>query len=823
MNRGFSWRRILLVLFVVGLAGIFISAFGLRAYAGRGLRTLEGTYSHPDLRGEVEVIRDDWGVPHIQADNAHDAYFALGFSVAQDRTFQLEILRRLGRGELSEILGEAALPTDKVSRTLLWRRTAERLWSDTSVYDPEFVTVIEAFVKGINFALDIQPTPLEFTLLGIEPQPFTPVDCLSMMGYMSYGFAEGLKADSLYSLVASKHPDRVRELFPGYAGQKPVTVMEGNVDEAIPPIAARPADGDRRTHNGLEQLAQLADATLDLLPGFEGSNSWVIAPERSKSGGAILANDPHIGFSNPAVWYECHIRYGDFESYGVHLPLIPFAMIAHNRDKAWAMTMFENDDLDLYRESFDPGDDSLVQYKGEWTRVDRWIETIAVKGQEPVDLTITTTPHGPIVTDMLKGYEGDPVSAWWVFLQITPGSVQAFYELGKASNMDEARAAASKIEAPGLNISYADRHGNIAWWGAAKIPVRPSHVNAKTILDGASGRDEPVDWLPFEQNPQMENPPAGVIVTSNNMSTVKPVGPIAALEGYWQPSDRAGRLHDLFAAQDTWSLEELKAVQTDALLRSGAELASIIISGMAGEPDLSNTERDALDALRAWDGDCGIESVGATVYHFAYAGVRRALLADEIGEELLSTYGSIADSDNVMQSALRNLDSVLWDDVNTETLESAAEIIRAGFRNGVADLVERHGPSPAGWQWGQAHTVEYKHIIGNVKPMDRLFNIGPYPAPGTWESVAKMSWRNDPYRVEHGASMRLLLDYAQYGTAEGMWMVLPTGNSGHFLSPHFRNQAEMYLAGDYRSIRLSDADIDASREHTVVLKPETTD
>lgn len=821
MNHGFALRRLVLVLLVFVIAGILIGAFALRSYAGRGLEQLSGGFSHPDVLAEVRIVRDDWGVPHIDAQNAHDAYFALGFATAQDRTFQLELLRRLGSGRLAEMLGDVALPADKVARTMLWRKTAERLWADTSAYDPEFVTVMEAFVDGINYAFATQPRPIEFTMLGIEVEPFTPEDCFAMLGYMAYGFAEGLMADSLYTVVENRtSPETARALFPGYAGQKPVTVIEGRIEEMLPP----PTDAMQRQSSaidaGILQLAELADAALNVFPGFEGSNSWVVAPSRSASGGAILANDPHIGFSNPAVWYEAHIRYPGFEGYGVHLPLIPFAMIAHNRDKAWALTMFENDDLDLFAETFNPDNPEEVKYRGEWVEVERWTESIPVKGGKPFDLEIVTTPHGPLVTEMLVGYEGPRIAAWWVFHQASPASIQAFYELGKAANLAETRTAVSKIEAPGLNVSYADKEGNIAWWGAGKIPLRPAHVNPKAILDGASGNDEPKGWLPFDQNPQLVNPPEGIIVTSNNMSTVEPVGPMGALPGYWQPLDRSGRIHDLFSKQEQWSLEDLKRMQTDTLLRSGKELAAIMLTHLPESESWSQSETSALKALREWDGDCGIESVGATVYHFTYDALHEKLAADELGEDAYPTFLKIGDSDNVMQYALRDETSPLWDDVTTEdAAETMSDRVQIAFKLAIANLRARCGDDPAGWQWGNVHTVEYSHVIGNLKPFDKLFNIGPYPAPGTWESVAKMSWRGDPYEVEHGASMRLLLDYANYGGTESMWMVLPTGNSGHFLSPHFRNQARMYLAGDYRNIRFSEEDIARTAEHTAVLGP----
>jgi penicillin amidase len=792
---------------------------------------LNADVAHESLSAEVSVTRDNWGVAHIEAQNATDAYFAFGYTVAQDRLFQLEVLRRLGRGELSEIIGDKGLEIDKISRTLLWRKSSEDLFKEKEKFDPEFVAIVDAFISGVNHFVATNPMPIEYTVLGFEPKPFTPEDSLSLMGYMAYGFAEGIRADSVFAMIAEKHPDLdMSILFPGYSRSTPISVMEGIGVAGEPEVVAAPVALDesasaKPNYSGLENLVAMVEDTLPQFGAFYGSNSWVLSPDRSTSGGAILANDPHIGFTNPGVWYECHIKYPGYESYGVHLPLIPFPVIAHNSDKAWSMTMFENDDVDLYRETIKPDDASKVKYKGEWADVQEWTETISVKDADPVELTIRITPHGPIITDMLDGYKGDPVSLWWLFHDADHDNAQTFYKLGLAKNVEEAREASALLIAPGLNISYADKEGNIAWWAAGRLPIRPDHVNAKTILDGASGDDEVLGYLPFSENPQLVNPPSGVIVTSNNMSTSRPVGPIENLEGYWQPSDRAWRILELLDEQEKWSLEDLKIVQTDVKLQTGDLLRDAVVEAME-EIDsdgrsfawkLSGDARTAYAALKDWNSGHAIDSVGATVHQFAYDATRRGILLDELGETLLKTYLTVADHRNFLTYVLTDPDCPLWDDTSTSETETANDILRAGFRAGVENMVGRLGKD---WSWGKAHTVAYPYLIlGEVDVLKRWWEIGPYPAPSHKEGVAKMSWRDESYDVKHGASMRLLLDYANYGKAEGMWFVLPTGNSGHILNRQYKNQAEMYLNGIYRNIHFSDEDIQAHKKYSATFRP----
>jgi len=810
--------RIVLFTCIVFIVGVLI-------VPGRvvksGMPDLDASLNHPSIKGEVTITRDDWGVPHIQATHATDAYFAYGYAVAQDRLFQLEILRRLGRGELSEIVGEATLPMDSISRTLMWHKSAEDLLKEESKFNSEFVAGMDAFILGLNYFLETSPKPIEYTILGFKPEPFTKADALSLMGYMAYGFAEGIESDSLYSILKNKLPDHdISLLFPGYSKEQAVTVMEGVVADDSVTRTRRAKDNSEYDLKGFEHVAALFDVAHDGLGGFHGSNSWVLSPERSKTGGALLANDPHIGFTNPGVWYECHMKYDGYETYGVHLPILPFPVIAHNANKGWAITMFENDDVDLYYETINPDDATQVMYKNEWTPMEEWTETIKVKDLPDVEIPVRITPHGPIITDMLEGYEGGPVSLWWMYLRTTHESTQAFYDLGTATNLEETQTAVSKLVAPGLNISYADKEGNIAWWAAAKIPVRPPHVNSFEILNGASGKDEVTGYLPFSQNPQLVNPARGIIVTSNNQSTARPVGPIPDLEGYWQPTDRAGRIEDLLAKQKKWSLEDLKKVQTDHVLRTGNKVTNVVVAAADGKIS-GGVYEGAVDALKNWDYAHDTDSIGATVHRYIYDALMSEILLDELGETTLSMYSSIANSRNFITYVVDDEHNQYWDDINTEEKESREDILLRAFQSGVNALADKLGKNPKAWKWGEVHTVKYPYmILGQSNLLKSWWQIGPFPAPGTNEAVAKMSWRKERYQVEHGASMRLLLDYNAYGTPDGMDFILPTGNSGHIRSPQYDSQAKMYLKGEYRDIRFNEDDVNAHAQHVTTISSE---
>ncbi len=427
-----------IILILVAL-GILLSGSAW-VFLDRQKPLVQGTLVTPLVENETRIIRDRWGVPHIQAHSGMDAYFALGFTLAQDRLFQMELQRRLARGELAEILGPKLLDVDKKFRTLLLRKRAQDYLDRKDEIHPEALAFLDAFLKGVNHFVETGPLPVEYTLLGIRPRPFTRLDSLSVMGYVAYSFADGIKRDSLYTILEARlNRDDLDLIFPDYTLDNRVTIME---PQGVPHKALASVSNNVDPKNypanpaGFEGFTQafqtLLDKTAQIVPPFTGSNSWVLAPDRSKNGHALLANDPHIGIANPGVWYEAHLTYPGYDNYGYHLPLLPFPMLAHNSTKAWAITMFENDDLDLYAETFDPNDPGRVRFKGQWTQVRTMDETIKVKGEPDVPLTIRITPHGPVISDFLEGYTGSPVSLSWVYHKVDNPILDVVYDMGKA-------------------------------------------------------------------------------------------------------------------------------------------------------------------------------------------------------------------------------------------------------------------------------------------------------------------------------------------------------------------------------------------------------
>ncbi len=814
---------------LVILSALFLCIF---IYLKISLPVLDGIVNASNISSNVRVARDQWGIPHISAENSYDAYFAFGYTVAQDRLFQMELHRRLAKGELSEILGPSLLNIDKMFRTYLFRRTAEKYLSTPEKINPKALEILDAYIDGVNFFIESGSLPVEFSLIGIKPQKFTRLDFISMMGYMAYSFADGIQVDRLFSKFKKVYPDlNIKNFFPDYTLEKPVTIIESQAFWNKDAKTFLENNSFDITSNPIDMIKNklIADysknSAMDLVKGFgsfRGSNSWVISPSRSASGHAIAANDPHMELSNPGVWYEAHIKYGNYENYGYHLPMFPFPLIAHNTHKAWTITMFENDDLDLYYEKFKDKDFKQVMYRGSWTDTKIINERIKIKGAPDEELKIVITPHGPVISDFFDDYKGDPVSLSWVFLNEENKFLDFAYDMANSKTVLEFKNAVSMLTAPGLNLSIADSRGNIAWFAAGKIVVRPPHVNSKEILDGASGLDENLGYLPFELNPKLVNPESGIIVTANNKPTVKPLGPVMDLEGYWVPTDRAARITQLLSSKEKWGLEDLKKIQTDVKSISSPALISTISEVLdKKENSMAPLEKKAYAELKKWNCRFDVNSTGAGIFYFTSYQILKGAVADEMGDAEFEVYCGTEAHWSFLKALIADPKMKCWDDIRTQKAETRDDIIIKSFSAAVADLNDRYGKNISSWTWGKIHKIEYIHPIGRMKPMNLIFNIGPYPAPGEANVINMMmsSFGRQDYRVYLVPSTRRLIDYADLSKS---YSILPSGNSGNFMSSNYSDQVGMYLKGEYRVLNFTDSQISSNQKNILVFTPNKT-
>ncbi|GAB4012478.1 MAG: penicillin acylase family protein [Bdellovibrio sp.] len=743
----------------------------------------EGTLKMEGLSAPVSVYRDRWGIPHIVAENDSDLFRAYGYTVASDRLFQMEMLRRIANGTLSELLGNdpELIKADTLLRKLRLRKSAEEyLKVNREKMDPQMLQLVDSFLSGVNFYVKKHGLPLELKLVGMkEFKPFELQEIMGVAGYMGLSFAEGMIADPLKTMLLEEFPpEMVNELY----------LREGaDKNQAVSNKVVRV---DQQWYRDIVSALKTIDDRFGL---YNGSNSWVLSGKRSKNGLPLLANDPHIAFASPSVWYEAHLKTPSWEIYGHFVPLAPFPAIGHDKNRAWAVTMAEVDDQDFYLEQIDLTQ-KAVMFNNKWEQLRIEQEVIKVKDGEDVKIDVLITPHGPVMDGTDFSIKGKALALKWAYHHSENHTISAIYQMMRAQNYEDFKKALALGVTPALNVSYVDKEGNIAWHIMAKIPILPKGVRTDQVLDGSTGKHEYIRYAKFEENPYVLNPESGVIVTANYYPEWNPAK--LSLQGYWQPAERYERISNLLKEQELWSIEELKAIQFDSYVMQFENFKKLL-------PQLNIKFRDEIDQkafklLTRWDGFSKKESRESSIFHMWFFELSKQILGDELGEERLATFAKVADLLHFMKYALTHPESKWWDDRRTvNEVETREQILEKAFLAAVDRLKNRLGPNINHWQWGKLHTIEFMHPFGRKKPMDKIFNLGPYAAQGGYSQVDNMSTNrfDDSFKVNLGPSTRRLIDMSDPTRSLG---ILPTGNSGVIQSPHYSDQVPLFLNGKYR-------------------------
>ena len=764
---------------------------------------------HPVYNGEIKIKNttedvtiyfDEIGVPHINAKNQRDAYIALGYVHAQDRLWQMELTRRIAAGRLSEIFGKKLLKVDRFFSGLGIEEAADKTIENLDkTAQPYLLT--EAYLEGINQFIKIGNVPLEFLLLGLDVEEYDIKDVYNVFGYMSFSFAVAHKTDPLLTEIKEKLGTSYLNELLSASGEN-LTINKTSIPKEINATLSR----------------TVADIMNNLpVSPFVGSNSWVIAPEKTKNGKVIFANDPHIAFSQPSVWYQNHIKTPDFEIYGFNIALMPFPLLGHNKEYAYGLTMLANDDLNFYIEKNNPENELEYKTPNGFEEYKVLEKTIRIKDEPDTTFFVKVSKHGPIMNGLIEHVIDErPIAMSWIYTQLPNEMLSVAHGISHANSLSKFKKSVAKIHAPGLNVMYGDAKDNIAWFSSAALYQLRDSVSSKTYLDGASGADEILEYLPFEENPQAINPNWKYVYSANS----QPDSVRGKLyPGYYQPQDRAKRIVALLEEKNDFTKEDVTAMTYDVKSSTVSDISKTLLKNI-DQNLLTTAEKRVFSILENWDGNYLKSSVGPTIYNrFLYIFLK-ATYADELGIGF-DLFVNSQLQDQVVPAQIRRVNSVWWDNIRTkDILESRTDIIRASFKETTTFLQNQLGENIEKWTWNRVISVEYQHAMGKAgRVLRALFNVGPFETIGGNEVINNQIFKLDStgyYKVTAGPSTRRVIDFSDI---ENSAAIIPTGQSGNVFSPFYKDQTQHFLSGNFVKMKLNQAEIEQSK-NILLLKAE---
>jgi penicillin amidase len=804
------------------------------------LPQLDGNLEVAGLEAPVEVLRDTDGIVNIRAEGERDAYLALGFVHAQDRLWQMDFMRRKGAGRLSEVVGLETLELDRLMRGLGLYRTAV---ANLTRVSPETRAALEAYAAGVNafIAAPGGPWPPEFQLLGYEPEPWQPADSLVWGRLMALQLSNNWGDEILRHRLAGRlSPEQIEFLWPRYPADAPVTVSDAGgqkragitpdesqvaVSELSPspspsrfagpslspgergkavlrsgesPLSLGERGGpaaDRRWEGEGQRLGPASP--LDVLPWAwtpkDASNVWVIAGERTASGKPILANDPHLGLEAPGIWYLARIETPKRTLAGATTPGVPFFLAGHNGRIAWGFTTTHADTQDLFVERLSAGTRDHYDTPEGPRPFETREETIEVKGQAAVKLTLRETRHGPVLSDLRPGYAAglakDHVLALaWPALRADDRAGEAIYRLNHARDWTEFLAAMAAFHSPVQNVAYADTAGNIGFLAAGRIPLREAG-DGRAPVPGWDGVHDWAGYIPFQVLPQSLNPPFGQIVNANNR--IVDGGYPHLITADWPDPHRARRIQERLSTKLAATVEMSLALQQDTLSRAARDLLPLLLDA----PLQLDATRPARDLLANWDHRMARDRPEPLLFYAWLAALNEAVFADELGESFPAFQRANAD---LLWEVL--ISQPEWcDDTTTSGIEDCAEQVRNALLAATTELEERFGPDMDDWRWGAAHVARFPHPVLRHLPLAKELFGFPVEADGGFYTVNRGGARfggapESRFTDVHGAGFRAVYDLADLDNSRFM---IATGQSGNPLSPLYGSLAQRWRDGDY--------------------------
>lgn len=746
------WGWIANILGLTFLAAISVAFVWIMS----SLPRVEGRVPARGMEYSASITRDDSGIPHITARSGHDAYFAMGWIHAQDRLWQMELQRRIGAGRLAEIVGEAGLKSDRFMRTVGLYRLAQ---GSLAQLDDPTRDALRAYAEGVNAWIDDNRhrLPPEFLLLGFRPEPWNPADSLVWGRMMALQLTADWRDEALRGKLAGRIPaKRLAELWPE-ATDSPITVAAGLIDKV------------------LATLPETAQPHL-------ASNIVAISGKRSTSGAPLLANDPHLPFQAPSLWYLLSVEAPGLRLTGAMVPGIPFHLIGHNGRMAWGTTTTHADTVDLFVENV-VGDSFYQNGKGALPFAERQ-EVIAVKDGQPETLTVRETRHGPVLSELKAGQKDAQVIALKsTALEPDDRTAQGLYRLGRAVDWRSFVGALADFHAPVQNFAYADQAGNIGFITAGRVPLRVKGDGFSPVAGWTNAGDW-TGWVPFAKMPQSLNPKSGSIVNANNQ-VVGAKYPYR-LTTRWPEPFRARRFDELLEDQAKLDGTMLRSMQMDAQSVAARELKELL-----EVPDtLSPQAIQAAKMIAAWDGGMGQDRPEPLIFNVWVDKLWTRILADELGEDMASMRAVRPTSLGEILTVNRH-----WcDDTTTEAAESCDDLVAQTLESAVSELSAKYpGKSPTEWRWGDVHQARFAHPVLSRLPFLRNLSDSQVPSDGDDFTINRGTFVPGQFTQVHGAGLRVVFDLADLNKST---FALATGQSGNPLSRHYRDLLARWQIND---------------------------
>jgi penicillin G amidase len=860
--------RILFYLFCAVLVALVAAAGWLYSLAHSALPQLDGSVAVPGISSQVRVVRDEHGVPTIEAATLEDLFFAQGYVTAQDRLWQMDIMRRAAAGELSEVIGDATVKMDREERVLGLRVAAEAAEKNISARDRAY---FDAYARGVNAFIESHRDrlSLEFRLLKYSPRPWTVTDSLLIGAHMvqflnHYSYARALEREKI---LAKLGPELTADLYvnsswrdrpPGDVRRMDqVTPGNGGEDEEDDE-EGDPEGGNNRLISGLRQVVSLsepgppADPPLarwggeakDLLPlaltrkqvvplrqaqgrddNLEqsdpfrrGSNNWVVSGQHTVSGKPLLSNDMHLDHQMPNLWFAAHLRTkdGNFDVGGVTLPGVPFVIVGHNQRIGWGFTNVGPTVEDDFIEEFN----AQGQYKtpAGWVEPRHRQEVIHVKGGPDVTLDVVTTRHGPIITDLIPG-ETRKIALRWT---LQDGMGLMFFDVDSAQNWEEFRKALSAFIAPGQNAMYADVDGHIGYQAAGRVPIRAAGDGSLPV-SGSDDAHEWKGWIPFDEMPRVYDPPGGILATANGR--IAPNGYKYSISTEWDAPWRTDRIYRVLESGKKFAPADMLALQMDVSSTFDRFCADKFVYAVDHAPSASERAKRAADILRDWDGRMSADSAAPAIETTARRELARLLLEPKLGaaadgsrsDPFAEPLPAPAAGTLSWKSYQWTMSSVWLENVLTK---QPARWLPPGYSDygslltaAVENTVKRAG-TPADvsqWKWGQSNSLRIEHpVLSQLPLIGRFTGPGSHPLSGSAYTVRAANRKLGP-------SERLTWNFANFDDST---LNLVTGESGVFLSPYYMDQWTAWYGGSTFEFPFSLAGVEKHRAHEMTLAPK---